>query len=71
MKLGSRWGIFCFAVGNALMLSLLLSGCASSRKEPTSAVATDRWGRCDRSRMVNFMVFCRQTTAEPVSDLTR
>jgi len=71
MKLGNWWGIFCFAVGNALVLSLLLSGCTSSRPEPTSAAAADSWGRCDRSRMVNFMLFCRQTTAEPVSDLTR
>jgi hypothetical protein len=67
MKLGSWWRIFCFA----LALALLLSGCASSRPEPTSAAATDNWGHCDRSRMVNFMLFCRQTTAKPVSDLTR
>lgn len=71
MKLGSGWGIFCFAMGKALVLSLLLSGCASSRPQPTSAAATDGWGRCDRSRMVSFMLFCRQTTAEPGSDLTR
>ncbi len=71
MKLGRRWEVFCFGVGNALVLSLLLSGCASSRSQPTSAAATDSWGRCDRSRMINFMLFCRQTTAQPVSDLTR
>ncbi len=71
MKLGSWWGIFCFTVGEALVLSLLLSGCASSRPQPTSAATTDSWGRCDRSRLVNFMLFCRQTTAEPVPELTR
>jgi hypothetical protein len=71
MKLGSRRGIFCFAVAKALVLSLLLSGCASSGSQPTAAAATDSWGRCDRARMVNFMLFCRQTTAEPVSDSTR
>jgi hypothetical protein len=71
MKLGRWWGIFCFAVGTALVPSLLLSSCASGRPQPTSAAATDSWGRCDRSRMINFMLFCRQTTAEPGSDLTR
>ena len=71
MKLGRRWAVFCFGVGNALVLSLLLSGCASSRSQPTSAAANDSWGRCDRSRMINFMLFCRQTTAQPVPDLTR
>ena len=71
MKPGNLWGTFYFAVGEALVLSLLLTGCASSRPLPTSSAVTDSWGRCDRSRMVNFMIFCRQTTAEPVSDLTR
>jgi hypothetical protein len=71
MKLGSWWRIFYVSVGTALVLSPLLSGCASNRSQPTSPAATDSWGRCDRSRMVNFMIFCRQTTAEPVSDLTR
>ncbi len=71
MKPGNLWGTFYFAVGEALVLSLLLTGCASSRPLPTSSAATDSWGRCDRSRMINFMIFCRQTTAEPASDLTR
>ncbi len=71
MKLGSWWRIVCFAMGNAVVLALLLSGCASSGSQATAAAATDSWGRCDRARMVNFMLFCRQTTAEPVSDSTR
>ena len=64
-------GIFRFAVGNALVLSFLLSGCASGRPVATSAATTNTWGRCDQSRMVTFMFFCRQTTAPPTSDLTR
>ena len=67
MKPGSWWGISCFAVRTALVLSLLLSGCALGRPQPTSEAATDSWGRCERSRMVNFMLFCRQTTVEPYS----
>jgi hypothetical protein len=65
MRLFSWWGAFCFAVGAALMLSLLLSGCTSSPPPPSESPVSDSWGRCDRARIANALFFCRQTTAEP------
>jgi hypothetical protein len=68
----SVWATIFLAVAAALALSFLLSGCASSHREPVSgAAAADSWGSCDRSRMVSVMLVCRQTRTEPVSDLSR
>ena len=55
----------------ALALFFLLTGCASSHREPVPGEATTTWGTCDRSRMVSVMLVCRQTKTEPVSDLSR
>jgi hypothetical protein len=65
----SVWTTLFLAVAAALALSFLLSGCASSRSERPSAA--ESWGACDRSRMVQVMLVCRQTRTEPVSDLSR
>ena len=62
---------FFQAVAAGLTLSLLLTGCTSSRLEPSPTVAAERWGTCDRSRMVGVMLVCRQTKADPVSVLSR
>jgi hypothetical protein len=71
-QFSTGWVTFLLAVGAALALSFLLSGCASSHREPVSgAAAADSWGSCDRSRMVSVMLVCRQTKTEPVSDLSR
>jgi len=72
MKLFSWWGAFCFSVAAAVVLSLLLSGCASSVHEQNAAPSvTDTWGRCDRARIANALFFCRQTTAQPVTGSNR
>jgi hypothetical protein len=67
MKLFSWWGAFCFSVAAAVVLSLLLSGCASSAHEQNAPSVSDSWGRCDRARIANALFFCRQTTAQPAS----
>jgi hypothetical protein len=71
MKLFSWWGAFCFGVAAALLLSLLLSGCASGTHESNAAQVRDTWGRCDHDRIANAVFFCRKTTAEPVAGATR
>jgi len=71
MRLFSWWGAFCFGVAAALVLSLLLSGCASSPPESNAALMRDTWGRCDQARIANAVIFCRKTTAEPVAGSTR
>jgi starvation-inducible outer membrane lipoprotein len=71
MRLFSWWGAFCFAVAAAVVLSLLLSGCASSPHELNGWPVSDRWGHCDRARIANAFFFCRQTTAEPVASSNR
>jgi hypothetical protein len=71
MKLFSWWGAYCLTVAAALVLSLLLSGCASSSRDQAASPVTDRWGRCDHARIANSLFFCRQTTAEPVAGPTR
>jgi hypothetical protein len=67
----SVWATFFLAVAAALALSFLLTGCASSHREPAPGAAASTWGTCDRSRMVSVMLVCRQTRTEPVSDLSR
>ena len=64
----SVWATFFLAVAAALALSFLLTGCASSRPDPAPAAAAESWGSCDRSRMVQVMLVCRQTRTKPVSD---
>jgi hypothetical protein len=71
MKLFSWWGAFCFGVAAAVLLSLLLSGCASSQREPNTPQVSDSWGRCDPARIANALFFCRQTTAQPVTSSSR
>ena len=71
MKLFGWWGAFCFAVGAALVLSLLLSGCASSAHEQNAPSVSDSWGPCDRARIANALFFCRKTTAQPAADSNR
>lgn len=71
MRLFSWWGAYCLTVAAALALSLLLSGCASSARDQEASPVTDRWGRWDRARIANSLIFCRQTTAEPVAGPTR
>ena len=70
-QFSTGWVTFLLAVAAAMALSFLLSGCASSHREPVSGAAADSWGSCDHSRMVSVMLVCRQTRTEPVSDLSR
>jgi hypothetical protein len=67
----SVWGTFFLAGATALALSFLLTGCASSHREPAPGEAATSWGGCDRSRMISLIMICRQTRTEPVSDLSR
>lgn len=67
----SVWTTFFQAVAAALALFFLLTGCASSHREPAPGEAAKSWGGCDRSRMVSILMICRETKTEPVSDLSR
>ena len=65
------WVSFFLAIAATLALSFLLTGCASTYREPAPGEAATSWGGCDRSRMISLIMICRQTKTEPVSDLSR